>query len=110
MSQTRKGRHPKGWRPFRCNQIEGLAVDLLYVHRAIAAAPRIGLGVVFDGVPTPQVIERYVLQGRAMEEEILSTLLLLDKTEPSVCDSCDCSLCHAAVLSAIGARRRNAGT
>lgn len=44
-----------------------------------------------------------------MEEEILSTLLLLNETESAVRYSCDCALCHADVLSAMKTGRQSTG-
>src|SRR6185312_111202 len=55
------------------------------------------------------VVESYILQGRTVEEKILATLLLLNETKSAVRYSCDCSLCHADVLSAIETCRQSAG-
>ncbi len=79
-----------------------LAVDLMHVHRAIATTARIGLSLILDAVTASQFIERHILQRRAVEEQILTTVLLLDKTKTPVCNSRDSSLCHYGVPSAIG--------
>ena len=105
----KKRRHPEGWRRLVLGWVDRLAIDLLYVDRAITATTRIGFGVVLHDVTAPQIVERYILQSRAMEEKILATLLLLNETKSAVRHSCDCSLCHADVLSAIETCRQSAG-
>ena len=71
-----------------------LVLDPAHVYGAIAAPARIGLGIILDAVTLPDVIERYVLQRRAVEEEIFTALPLLYESEPTIGNARDCSLSH----------------
>jgi hypothetical protein len=78
-----------------------LAADFLHVHGTIAAASRIGLRIILHGVIALQLVKRDAHQGGRMEEKVFPTLLLLNETKAPVGDSCDCTLCHCVLISAM---------
>ena len=69
-----------------------LAIKLLDVHGTIAAPSCVRLRVVLHDIVALQLVEGNAHQSGGVEEEVLSTFLLLDKAKTSVSDSCDCSL------------------
>ncbi len=83
-----------------------LAINLAQVHRAIATTAWIGLHVILHAVALTQIVKAYTYQSRTVEEQILSTLRLLDKAKAPVGDACDRSLCHDGVPSTSGGARQ----
>lgn len=71
-----------------------LAANFLHIHGAIATSARIRFRVVLNDIVTLQFIKGYAHQGRRVEKQVFSALLLLDKAKTAVRNSCDCSLCH----------------